>query len=312
MINLYQEPKHKVFEPDAFYAYTSVIHNDLYLLGTQYLINNELKRAHVDIEHGQIKLPNEVFFKDFEQAADAFLTLRYPEKIYQYGRLLSKAVLKLDRAVDTQQVGQYFERVTALRDALSRVMSTANFFSMYVDVQNTYHDQLSDELAGHLTAREVGDLLTQPVISPFLKVLKLSGLKHGAGRYGIYQFINRVYFLRGFDLNVGWEKLKDIDVFLQQLGCNEGPSITQTKYLKEQKEEWARQTRVRELRARAYQHVSKPDVLALALAAVDAEELRHYWQARALHVLAKLMEYLQLNPSSTSFDEVLNKLRGFQ
>ncbi|WP_125783128.1 hypothetical protein [Pseudoalteromonas rubra] len=312
MINLYSEPGYKVFDPETYYAYTSDIHNELYLLGTEHLVRNELQRAQVEVIDGQIKLPDAAFFADFEQAIDAFDKADFGSKVYRYAARLRRATLQLDSALDNQKVGQYHAGVAELKAALTEVMSTANFFALYIDPQNLYSNALSTELADHLTAQQIGDLLTQPSTTPFLQVLKLSALKYGAGRAGIYQFLNRAYFLRGFDLNVGWEKLKDIDVFLQQMGCQGEREVVLAQYLKLQQEELSRQAKVRDLRAQAYQHVASPKSLQLALAAIDAEELRHYWQTRALQVIAKLAEYLQLNPSRTSFDELLTTLEGFQ
>lgn len=312
MITFNNEQEFKVFDPDAYYAYTSVVHNDLYLKGTQHLFANELASCELAPKHGQLKIPNAVLYSDLVLAVDAFEEANFAQNVYVYAAQTRKAVQRLDRAVDKQEFGKLLKAFQQMKNALIKLMASANFFALYIDPQNQYKDALNAQLSEVMSGTEIADLMTQPKVTPFLNVLKLSGLKCGAKRSGVYRFLNQAYFLRGFDLNVTWEKIKDIDVFLNQLGCEECVEHNEQRYLKTQKEELQRQKKVLSLRARAFQHVADERALMLFLASVDGEELRHYWQARALHVLAKLMEYLQLNPSSSSLNDIEKKLEGFQ
>ncbi len=312
MVSFDQEMDYQVFDPDAYYAYTSVIHNELYLTGTVFLHDGVFQHQGLICYENQIRIPNKFFPADLNAAVKVFSAVSFARQVYEYSALARKAILRLDNALDKRQVGEFYTAFKGCRFALAQIMSTANFFKLYVDRQDEFNALLAQQLAGKLNEQQVATLTSQPAVTPFLKVLKFGALKYCCGRQGIYKLLNRVYFLRGFDLNVSWEKLQDIDLLLSQVGRGETKDQVCKRYTDEVRDEKARQCNVKQLRALAYQHTEYKEHLELALAAIDAEELRHYWQARALHVFSKLAEFLQLNPSTASLACYEKKLEAFQ
>ncbi len=292
---------------DTFYVGTCQVQLDLYREGIKYFYTHELgiDKSEVSQTNNIISVPH-VHLGDGQALAQRLISRRYPERLNVLNARVALSVSRLSRSIHDACDPHLYTTYRRARAALIELMASSNFAKTYIDTTGSQLLRLTAEATLAPQEREV--VLGQPGVMPFLKWLEGGALKVRDGHWSTDHYMRFAYFLQYSDLSEYLLSLEKMDGFIQSI-CN-NPALNKLPYRGYRHQEALRRAEVKRLRKRCLITSSEPPLLQLLLTAIDMEEVRHYWQARAIKEFGLLMIKYGLPIQHTSLHELDELLKG--
>jgi hypothetical protein len=227
---------------------------------------------------------------------------RFNESLYERVSNTSRCAIKFSKAIKNKRYEQFERLFSAYLESIVSLMAMANFYPNYIDPDDKY---ILNWLAKFDDETSIA-LQSQPTVCPFLKLVEFGRLKVHSGLWDRLEFSNRRMFLCNIDVIdfFGVENL--VDRYLPS--DNSNSSASKKELISGITNEKTRKSRIISLREKVLlEHPS--DLAQLFFTFVDSEEIRHYWQARFLFDVSRLVLLIGLPLSNTPLSEITKSLK---